>query len=149
MVKQQYNIDRQMWMATLARAEFADVQALVAASGGVPAHTVLKSAETGTVMVEARAGGTGARFNLTEATVTRCIIRLASGTMGVSYALGRDKRKALLCAYLDAAIQDEGSSSSLRRAVHMMAQAQAHARDRASRKAATTKVEFFTLVRGE
>ena len=73
----------------------------------LPAHDLLKAPETGTVMVEGRAGGAGRRFNLGEATVTRCVVRLADGAMGFSYALGRDGRKARLAAILDAQLQRE------------------------------------------
>src|SRR6187402_2673573 len=91
---------RQRWMAVLARASRAEIAELVGPD--VPRHDILRAPETGTVMVEGRAGGAGRRFNLGEATVTRCIVRLSSGRMGFSYALGRDGRKARLAALLDA-----------------------------------------------
>ncbi|MGO4406719.1 phosphonate C-P lyase system protein PhnG [Bosea sp. RAF48] len=136
---------RQSWMATLARASRAEIESLL---GDPPNHDVLKAPETGTVMVEGRAGGAGRRFNLGEATVTRCVVRLYNGRMGFSYALGRDGRKARLAALLDARLQDEAEGSDLHRDVATLAAQQASARDLASRKAAATKVDFFTLVRG-
>lgn len=136
---------RQSWMATLARASRAEIESLL---GGPPAHEILKAPETGTVMVEGRAGGAGRRFNLGEATVTRCVVRLSTGRMGFSYALGRDGRKARLAALLDARLQDEAEGSRLHQGVATLAAKQAAARDLASRKAAATKVDFFTLVRG-
>ena len=136
---------RQIWMATLARASCSDIETLLEP---VPAHEVLKAPETGTVMVEGRAGGAGRRFNLGEATVTRCVVRLPHGRLGFSYALGRDGRKARLAALLDARLQDEEESSALHRAVAALAEAQQTARELASRKAAATKVDFFTMVRG-
>lgn len=137
---------RQLWMATLARASRDEIATLL---GALPEHEVLKAPETGTVMVEGRAGGAGRRFNLGEATVTRCVVRLPNGRMGFSYALGRDHRKARLAALLDARLQDEASGGELSQGVATLAARQATARDLASRKAATTKVDFFTLVRGE
>ena len=137
---------RQRWMAVLARASRAEIAELVGPD--VPGHDILKAPETGTVMVEGRAGGAGRRFNLGEATVTRCIIRLDDGAMGFSYALGRDGRKARLAAILDARLQAEAPGAALHRAVDALAERQSAARDLASRKAAATKVEFFTLVRG-
>jgi alpha-D-ribose 1-methylphosphonate 5-triphosphate synthase subunit PhnG len=136
---------RQQWMATLARASRAEIEAL---AGDMPAHEVLKAPETGTVMVEGRAGGAGRRFNLGEATVTRCVVRLGDGAMGFSYALGRDGRKARLAAILDARLQGEAEDGALRRGIADLAAQQAAARRLASRKAAATKVDFFTLVRG-
>lgn len=137
--------ERKRWMAVLARASRAEIEAL--AGPELPAHEVMKAPETGTVMVEGRAGGAGRRFNLGEATMTRCIVRLADGAMGFSYALGRDSRKARLAAILDARLQRE-SDGALRQGVSRLAEAQAAARDLASCKAAATKVDFFTLVRG-
>lgn len=138
--------ERQRWMATLARASRSEIEAL--AGRELPAHEVLKAPETGTLMVEGRAGGAGRRFNLGEATMTRCVVRLDGGAMGFSYALGRDGRKARLAAILDARLQAEGEDGELKRGIAGLAEAQAAARDLASRKAAATKVEFFTLVRG-
>ncbi len=138
--------DRQRWMAVLARATRSEIAALLGPD--LPDHEVLKAPETGTVMVEGRAGGAGRRFNLGEATVTRCIVRLADGLMGFSYALGRDAGKARLAAILDARLQAQAADSALHQAVRNLAARQSAARDLASRKAAATKVDFFTLVRG-
>lgn len=137
--------ERKRWMAVLARASRAEIEAL--SGPELPAHEIMKAPETGTVMVEGRAGGAGRRFNLGEATMTRCIVRLSDGAMGFSYALGRDGRKARLAAILDARLQREGDGA-LRQGVARLAEAQVAARDLASRKAAATKVDFFTLVRG-
>ncbi len=137
---------RQQWMAVLARATGKDLDDVFSRHAR-PGHVILKPAETGTVMVEARAGGTGDRFNLGEATVTRCVVRLSSGTMGFAYALGSDRRKAEQAALLDAMLQDDGKS--LRTELDRLSERQRAARELASRKAAATKVDFFTLVRGE
>jgi alpha-D-ribose 1-methylphosphonate 5-triphosphate synthase subunit PhnG len=139
---------RQQWMAVLARATRGEIDALLQQAGPLPTHEVLKAPETGTVMVEGRAGGAGRRFNLGEATVTRCVVRLDSGAMGFSYALGRDGRKARLAAITDALLQSEIETGPLRRGVFALAQQQQAAHELASRKAAATKVDFFTLVRG-
>ncbi|MBN9468586.1 MAG: phosphonate C-P lyase system protein PhnG [Bosea sp.] len=139
---------RQHWMAVLARASRCEIEALLAQAGPQPEHEVLKAPETGTVMVEGRAGGAGRRFNLGEATVTRCVVRLGGGRMGFSYALGRDAGKARLAAITDALLQDESEAGPLRQGVGALAEKQQAARELASRKAAATKVDFFTLVRG-
>ncbi len=137
---------RQRWLGVLARASRDEIAAIVGAE--LPRHDILKAPETGTVMVEGRAGGAGRRFNLGEATVTRCIVRLEDGAMGFAYALGRDARKARLAAILDARLQAEAPQSALHGAVEALAARQQAAREHASRKAAATKVDFFTLVRG-
>lgn len=139
---------RQRWMAVLARASIAELEAIIERMGGIPAHTLPKPAEVGTIMIEARAGGTGVRFNMGEATVTRCVVSLDTRTLGFAYALGTDRHKALLAAILDARIQEADGESWLHDAVDQLAQRQQQARDLASRKAAATKVDFFTMVRG-
>jgi alpha-D-ribose 1-methylphosphonate 5-triphosphate synthase subunit PhnG len=139
---------RQRWMAVLARATAQDLAAIVERMGGIPAHTVLKPAEVGTIMVEARAGGTGTRFNMGEATVTRCVVDLGAGSLGFAYALGTDRRKALLAAILDARLQAGSDGAWLPDAVAELGAKQRLARDLASRKAAASKVDFFTMVRG-
>ncbi|GAU83043.1 phosphonate C-P lyase system protein PhnG [Bosea sp. BIWAKO-01] len=139
---------RQQWLAILARASRTEIESLASGLGALPDHDVLKAPETGTVMVEGRAGGAGRRFNLGEATVTRCVVRLGDGTMGFSYALGRDGRKARLAAVIDGLLQGEGEAAPLRSGVAELAARQQAARTLASRKAAATKVDFFTLVRG-
>lgn len=134
-------------MAVLARARQNELDEIVTRIGGLPDHVVLKPAETGTIMVEARAGGTGRRFNVGEATMTRCVVRLADGTMGFAYALGTDRRKALVSAVLDGLLQST-TSAALREEISSLSHRQAEARLLALRKAAATKVDFFTLVRG-
>ncbi len=133
----------------MARATSTELAEILARQGPMPEHTILKRAEAGTVMIEGRAGGNGDRFNLGEATVTRCVIRLPAGIVGVSYALGTDRRKAHLAALLDGILQTAASSGQLRDAIEDLASRQVARRQEASRKAAATKVEFFTLVRGD
>ena len=97
-------------------------------------------------MVRGRAGGTGAAFNLGEATVARCTVRVEGGAVGHAYCLGRDLRQAELAAVLDAALQDPLRHEALHRAVVApLAAAQAAARDQTARRAAATRVEFFTM----
>lgn len=148
-------LERQRWMAVLARATRSEVEAILdrvkGSGGGLPAYGVLKPAETGTVMVEARAGGAGRRFNLGETTMTRCVVQLEDGrgTLGFAYALGTDRTKAVGAAIIDGLLQDPERGPGLRRAeIDPLAELQRARRELASRKAARTKVDFFTLVRG-
>lgn len=141
---------RQHWMAVLARAECAELEAVLNAVVALPDYQIVKAPETGTIMVEGRAGGAGRRFNVGEATVSRAVVRLSDGTLGFSYALGQSRRKALVAAVLDALLQDEARrSGELGQKVRALGEVQAGKREHASRKAAATKVEFFTLVRGD
>lgn len=139
---------RKHWMGLLARARPAR---LAAALQGLdlPAHDWARAPETGAVMVRGRMGGSGAPFNLGEMTVTRCALRLATGEVGHAYVQGRDKAHATRAALVDALMQ--GPRAEEMRAAVLEPLAAAAKADRAARagKAAATKVDFFTMVRGE
>ena len=140
--------DRAGWMAVLARATRDELQQLMSGFE-VPLVDVVKPPECGSLMIEARAGGGGRRFNAGEATVTRCVVR-DGDRLGYSYSLGRDKEKARLAAILDAMLQSASSHQMVMAAVvGPLGKAQEDRRARASLQAAATKVEFFTMVRGD
>ena len=134
---------RQAWMAVLARAEGAELARL--SEGLLPAYTRLRGPEVGLVMLQGRAGGAGAAFNTGEATVVRCTVR-AGAHVGHAYCLGRDVLQAELAAALDAVLQDPSRHAAIRNAVIAPLQAaQAAARAETARRAAATRVEFFTM----
>lgn len=145
-MSQAQNAARQGWMSLLAKARPERLAALLP---DLPDHETLRAPEIGAVMVRGRIGGTGAPFNLGEMTVTRCSVRLACGTVGQAWVQGRDKGHARRAAVADALLQT-GAAPRLTAAVLEPLQAEA-ATVRAVRaaRAATTKVEFFTMVRGE
>ena len=135
---------RQGWMAVLARATAAELAA--ASSGLLPDYVALRGPEAGLVMVRGRAGGTGAAFNLGEATVVRCTVRSATGHVGHAYCLGRDLRQAELAAALDAALQDPSVHDAVQaQVIAPLAERQAEGREQVARRAAATQVQFFTM----
>ena len=138
--------ERQDWMGLLARAA---PDRLARLFPDLPPHRFLRAPEVGAVMVRGRIGGTGPAFNLGEMTVTRCALCLADGPVGHAHVQGRDKAHATLAAVIDALMQTD-HADRLRSAVldPLAAEEAAHRTSRAV-KAAATKVEFFTLVRGE
>jgi alpha-D-ribose 1-methylphosphonate 5-triphosphate synthase subunit PhnG len=137
---------RKSWMSTLAKAPPARLAVLFP---DLPPHHVLRQPEIGAVMVRGRVGGTGAAFNLGEMTVTRASVRLETGEVGHAWVQGRDKGHALRAAAVDALMQS-GAADDLTTQVLQPLQAEAEA-GKAVRaaKAAATKVDFFTMVRGE
>jgi alpha-D-ribose 1-methylphosphonate 5-triphosphate synthase subunit PhnG len=137
---------RKGWMATLAKAAPARLAALMP---DLPAHDILRAPEIGAVMVRGRAGGTGAPFNLGEMTVTRCSVRLTCGTVGHAWVQGRDKDHARRAALGDALMQTAGATQMQATVLAPLAAEAAAAKANRAAKAAATKVEFFTLVRGE
>lgn len=112
-------------------------------------HTLLRAPETGGVMVRGRAGAVGAAFNLGEVTVTRASVRLITGEVGHGYVQGRDKAHALTAALVDATMQTEAADTVRTGILDPLEQTALHRAETRAAKAAATKVEFFTLVRGE
>jgi alpha-D-ribose 1-methylphosphonate 5-triphosphate synthase subunit PhnG len=142
--------ERQKWMGVLAKANAQTIETLWESVPDKPDWTCIRPPETGMVMVRARAGGTGQRFNMGEMTVTRCVIRLTDGGVGHAYIAGREKRHAELAAVIDALMQDPERRAELQGSVlSALTEAQEAARDRTARRTAATKVNFFTMVRGE
>jgi alpha-D-ribose 1-methylphosphonate 5-triphosphate synthase subunit PhnG len=140
------NAERRRWMSVLARATAADIEERLSACPPLPEHIRLRGPETGLVMTRGRAGGGGAPFNLGEMAVTRCTVRNTGGRVGHAYVAGRDGRRAELAACVDAAMQDPSLSDVLRHAViEPLAQMQQAARDAVARRAAATRVQFFTM----
>ena len=138
--------DRKAWMATLARANAAELQALIANIGELPPFRYTRQAEIGLCQIRGRIGGHGRAFNLGEMTVTRCAVVLDERIEGIAYVQGRDRQHAELAALADACLLDGLLSSTHLQHIHDRLQKQR--RNRQSRSD-DTRVEFFTLVRGE
>jgi alpha-D-ribose 1-methylphosphonate 5-triphosphate synthase subunit PhnG len=116
----------------------------------IPAHETTRQPENGLVMVRGRIGGDGAPFNLGEASISRAAVRLVSGEIGFGYTLGRDGEKARLIALCDALIQNAHFKNEIEQAVIApLREEQAAARARQAAETAATRVDFYTLVRGE
>ncbi|MEH3147480.1 MAG: phosphonate C-P lyase system protein PhnG [Methylobacterium frigidaeris] len=140
---------RRAVMALCALASPAELRAaLVAAEAPTDAED-LRPPETGLVMARGRIGGDGRRFNLGEVTVTRAAVRLEEGETGFAYHLGRDREKARLAAILDAVWQQPDRRHAVERALAPVAAREAAARQAQERRTAATRVDFFTLARGE
>jgi alpha-D-ribose 1-methylphosphonate 5-triphosphate synthase subunit PhnG len=140
---------RKAAMGVLAHATAAEIAAGLKQIA-LPPHENLREAENGLVMVRGRVGGDGAPFNLGEATVSRAAVRLASGEVGFGYALGRDKDKARLIALCDALVQSRELADAVDTDVIAPLRAvQAAARRQTAAQVAATKVDFYTMVRGE
>lgn len=140
---------RRAAMAVLAHAEAGEIAARLR-NLALPAHQDLRTPENGLVMLRGRVGGDGAPFNLGEATVSRAAVRLATGEVGFGYTLGRDGEKARLIALCDALVQSREFGSALERDVIAPLRDQLMIkRQRAAEETAATKVDFYTMVRGE
>lgn len=113
--------------------------------------TAVRGPEVGLVMVRGRAGGGGAAFNLGEASVTRASVRLEQGTVGHAMTFGRDLEKARLAAAFDALWQLDAASRDMveTRVVEPIELAIAEAEANARQETEATRVDFFTIARGE
>jgi len=140
---------RQKIIATLAAAS-PEAVAERYRTIDAPDYEMVRQPETGLVMVRGRMGGTGSPFNLGEVTVTRCVIRLATGETGSAYSLGRNKEKALQSAVIDALWQrDEARNHIETSVIAPLAASRAEMRDTVREETEATKVNFFTMVRGD
>ncbi|WP_128919237.1 phosphonate C-P lyase system protein PhnG [Bradyrhizobium nanningense] len=154
-VTQQSNqqTQRRAAMAVLAHAEAGEIAARLrdlALDLALPAHQDLRAPENGLVMLRGRVGGDGAPFNLGEATVSRAAVRLASGEVGFGYTLGRNSEKARLIALCDALVQSPDFGAAIERDVIAPLREQLMIRRKqAAAETAATKVDFYTMVRGE
>ncbi len=141
---------RQRWMGLLARAEETLFNNLWNQIDINPSFVIIRPSQQGLVMVRGRAGGSGDPFNVGEMTVTRCSIRLENGLVGHGYVAGRKNKYAEKAAIVDALMQDENYQQLLeQKLISHLEQAEIIKRDQDSKKASATKVDFFTLVRGE
>ncbi len=141
--------DRKAWMSLLAKVPTQELGRLWESFGHTPRYGWLRAPEAGGVMVRGRAGATGAPFNLGEMTVTRCSLKLESGEVGHAYVQGRDKQHATRAALVDALMQTDRAGAVRRQILEPLRDALDTARASRAKKAAATKVDFFTMVRGE
>ena len=146
---------RQEWLKVLANAPSGRLAALWdSVDKPVPAK-ILRQPDTGLAMLRGRADGAGRPFNLGEATVTRCVVTSTdshdgSEIMGIGYVLGRDKRHAQIAARFDAHFQDNGTDAESREAILApLRDVRCRKEAQEAGKTAATRVDFFTMVRGE
>jgi alpha-D-ribose 1-methylphosphonate 5-triphosphate synthase subunit PhnG len=140
---------RKAAMAVLAHSDAAEISGRLEAIA-LPAHEDLREPENGLVMVRGRIGGDGAPFNLGEATVSRAAVRLATGEVGFGYTLGRDGTKARMIALCDAMVQSDQFAGTIEtQVIAPLRAAMTAERNRKAAEAAATRVDFYTLVRGE
>lgn len=140
---------RKAAMTVLAHVTGPEISAQLEAIA-LPPHENLRDAESGLVMVRGRIGGDGTPFNLGEATVSRAAVRLGSGEVGFGYTLGRDKDKARMIALCDALLQSEEFAGRVEaKVIAPLRESLLHTRRQRAAQTAATKVDFYTMVRGE
>ena len=141
---------RQRWLSVLAHAPRELLEQHAAALPDA-AFTRLRAPETGLTMVRGRIGNRGDRFNVGDATVTRCVVRHRDTqgriAAGVGYVLGRDEARAEWVARFDALLQQPGQHEALMRdVIAPLAAETARRRAAAATLTARSRVSFDTLV---
>lgn len=144
--------ERRRAARVLAGATLSDLEELWSGWGEQPEVAYLRGPEAGLVMVQGRIGGTGNRFNLGEATVSRATVMLSGAGLGevsgTSYVLGSHPEHAGIAAIFDALLAAPAQRERVladviepleRRRTESDAAAQADAR--------STVVDFFTVAR--
>lgn len=135
-------------LGVLAHADADALNSAWATWNNRPGVEMIRGPETGLIMLRGRTGGGGAPFNMGEATVSRASVRIDTGEVGHGYCLGRDTEKAKLIAVIDALFQREPANIDF--AILRPLRDRAYAESKKQREeTAATKVEFFTMVRGE
>ncbi len=134
----------------LARATVEELLNCWSALDTKPRVEKVRGPETGLVMVRGKIGGGGSPFNLGEAAVTRATVKLASGTIGHAHALGTSRKQAWYAAIADALWQEETTRPLVEREVLSVVASRLEKRKtNAIQQTAATRVDFFTMVRGD
>ncbi|MHC5224787.1 phosphonate C-P lyase system protein PhnG [Ignatzschineria sp. LJL83] len=138
---------RQSWLSVLTQQS----QALLQYETLLKAYSydLLRAPEIGMAMVKGKTSGEGQVFNVGEVTVTRSAVRLQSGEIGFGYLIGRDKKASELIALADAYLQSDQAEIWQEQLLEPLETALIAQKEALAKKVQTTKVDFFTLVRGE
>ena len=140
---------RRHWLAVLARAPREAVAHHALPVRADHRFEWRRRPEPGLTMGRARSGNGGNRFNLGEATVTRCALRLAmdgTAAVGIGYVLGRDAQRAEWTAGLDALLQlPRQQALLLQTVIAPLAAAAAELERRQQARTDTSRVRFYTL----
>ncbi|MGJ8528923.1 phosphonate C-P lyase system protein PhnG [Maritalea sp.] len=146
----QQQIERQRVMKVLAHTDADLLEEKYNSFANKPDWQFARKPETGLVMARGRIGGGGAPFNLGEISVTRAAVTLDTGEIGHAYCHGRNQRKAAISAFFDAAWQNPALKPQVENdIIAPCAQLLDDKTTKSKQEAAATKVDFFTLVRGD
>jgi alpha-D-ribose 1-methylphosphonate 5-triphosphate synthase subunit PhnG len=140
---------RKSWMSLLATSNQSDLLNLWEQKKIRVNYIWLRTPEIGSIMAQGRMGVTGDKFNIGEVTITRCSLKLNCGTIGHSYVQGRSKKKAEISALCDALMQTKMSKEINKNIIIPLEKIKKDNKRKILSKAEATKVDFFTLVRGE
>ena len=143
-------LQRQINLSVLAKASLSNMLENWKKINVDATFTFLKKPEVGMAMVRAQAGGGSENFNMGEMTMTRCVIRLDSDEVGYGFVAGRSKKKSELMAIIDACWQKESLRNIIEeKIIEPLDLLQIISAQKIADNTKTSKVNFFTMVRGE
>ena len=147
-------LQRSIWMATLAQAPLGLLEQRISQLKNLPDYRFLRPPEVGLAMVRGRAGGRGQAFNLGEMTLTRCVVKIllpeSEPLSGFGYVAGRSQRHAELAALCDGLLQHpDWRSRVYTQVIEPLQTAAQQRRETQAAQTESTRVNFFTLLRGE
>lgn len=142
-------VDRARRMGLLARATNEELRSALGTFLDRKDIMPVRGPETGLVMLRGRIGGGGNAFNLGEATVTRATVRLAGGAIGHGQRLGTDHETTRFAAIADALAEEGTCHEAVNGLLAAVADRLAAERSGLAAETEATRVDFFTLVRGE
>ncbi|CAG8998636.1 MAG: Alpha-D-ribose 1-methylphosphonate 5-triphosphate synthase subunit PhnG [Candidatus Celerinatantimonas neptuna] len=142
--------ERQKWLAILAKASEETLLKLSESIVSGVDFQIIRAPQVGLTQVQGRMGGSGNPFFLGEVTMTRCVVKGPSESVGMGFVAGRSKPKALRVAQLDALLMHADYQSRIHELVltPLETERQAYEAEKC-REYAASKVDFFTLVRGD
>ncbi|MEH0874784.1 phosphonate C-P lyase system protein PhnG [Pectobacterium cacticida] len=141
---------RQHWMSILAHSDPAELKEHWGRLDFPASYQLLRPTQIGLIQLQGRMEVDGPRFIVGDMTVTRAAVQLEDGTCGYSYIAGRNKSHAELCAWIDALLQTQACFHEIwDRIITPLADVQRAHRERLQHEVAASRVNFFTLVRGE
>lgn len=143
-------MNRENWIGLLGSADPTDLESALEQLNGGCDHICIVGPETGMLMVQAKSDGSNSRFNLGEMTVTKCVLEVKGQHLGVGWIMGSDLRHAKLAALFDGLLQDpEYHDRLMATLIPRLEKKQRLKADILLKDVSDTKVEFFTLKRGE
>ena len=138
---------RRDWLAILVRVPANEV---IAASNEFDFSVViLKGPEVGLLMTNGRIHSTGRPFHLGEVSLTKCVLKDDQGLLGYGHIIGRNKQQAKAIALFDLALQRINSAEPALIRLNAWKEEVAEIEAMESEAVEKTRVDFFTMVRGE
>lgn len=142
--------DRKAWIELLASATLNDLDRM---NKQLPAdinYGYIVKPETGMIMVQACADGAGERFNFGEVTVTKCVLQVQERHLGYAMVMGSNHDRARLAALFDGLLQNPEYHPAIKgELLERLALKQQQEKQALAQQIDETRVEFFTLKRGE